>query len=337
MKILVYGAGNIGCIYAAMLNRTGHDVAILARGKRLMEIGERGIVLREFQSGTTTTTKVKVVGRLNLRDAYDLVLVVLPKQHVEEVLPILAANRQTPNVMFFGNNASGSAAMIEALGRERVMLGFPGAAAINNDETIQFLILSGREQPTTIGEIDGSKSKRILEFCSIFRLAGFPMSISTNIDAWLKTHVAEISPTACALYMCGGDIQKLARTPEALKLMLRAVREGHGVLSKLGIPITPRSHRVFRWLPESLLLFLAKRKMNDPSMQIKIGHAMAARHEMKVIAGEFETLIRQSGLATPSIDILRRCLDSTDPDDNETANDSDNEAHARDVSRSVLS
>ncbi len=38
MKILVYGAGNIGSLYAALLKESGQDVSILARGKRLADL-----------------------------------------------------------------------------------------------------------------------------------------------------------------------------------------------------------------------------------------------------------------------------------------------------------
>ena len=54
MKILVYGAGNIGSLYAAKLKNAGNDVAILATGKRLSEIRERGILLQDFLSGDET-------------------------------------------------------------------------------------------------------------------------------------------------------------------------------------------------------------------------------------------------------------------------------------------
>ena len=128
MKILVYGAGNIGSLYAALLKASGQDVSILARGKRLADIREHGIQLEDVVTGKHTTAPVKAVERLDADDDYDLVLVILPKNHVSEVLPILAANRQTPSVMFFGNNAQGPRELIEELGHDRVLLGFPGAA-----------------------------------------------------------------------------------------------------------------------------------------------------------------------------------------------------------------
>lgn len=304
MKILVYGAGNIGSLYAALLRESGQDVSILARGKRLVAIREHGIQLKNVVTGRQTISEVKTVERLAPDDEYDLVLVVLPKNHVSEVLPILAANRPTRSVMFFGNNAAGPGEMIKALGGDRVLLGFPGAAAVGRDQSIHYLILSKQEQPTTIGEVDGRKSDRVQAIASSFANAGFPVAICPNMDAWLKTHVAEISPTANALYMTGVDVHRLARTRDALVLMLRAIREGYRVLSARGIPITPKSHRIFQWLPEPLLVLIMKRMVESDATHIKIGHAIGARSEMKTIADELRALAAGTSIPTPAMDRL---------------------------------
>ncbi len=161
MKILVYGAGNIGSLYAALLKASGQDVSILARGKRLADIHNRGIRLENSVSRERITSDVNAVERLDADDHYDLVLVTLPKNSVWEALPLLAANRQTPSIMFFGNNAAGPQKMTKELGVERVLLGFPGAAAVSRDGCIRYLILSAWEQPTTIGELDGKSSPRL--------------------------------------------------------------------------------------------------------------------------------------------------------------------------------
>ncbi len=329
MRILVYGAGNIGSLYAALLKESGQDVSILARGKRLADIREHGIELEDFVTGKKTTAHVKAVARLDAAEDYDVVLVVLPKNHISEVLPLLRESlsqkslpqkslplksMQTPSFVFFGNNAAGSREMTEALGRERVLLGFPGAAAVSDNHTIRYLILSKREQPTTLGELDGASSVRIEALADALRAAGFPVSICSNMDAWLKTHAAEISPTANALYAAGADIHRLVRTRDAQVLMLRAIREGYSALSKLGIPITPRNHVVFRWLPEPVLLFFARRMLASAMTDIKIGHALGARDEFRALAEEFRELVREAGVPAPSIDILSRHLDlQTEP------------------------
>ena len=309
MRILVYGAGNIGRLYAARLHASGRDVSILARGRRLEEIREHGIRLEEAATGERSTTRVRAVERLEPDDAYDVVLTTLPADAVSGVLPDLAAHRGTPSVLFFGNNVAGPQALVGALGGERVLLGFPGAAGVPVDTNIRYLVLSARQQPTTIGELDGSRSRRIEAIAEALRAAGFPTWVCPDMDAWLKTHAAEIVPTALALYAADTDIRRLARTPDVLLLMLRAIREGHAVLGAHGIPITPASHRVFRWVPGRLLLPIARRAVRSEGMEIKIGHARAARHEMKRLTADLLALAKEASVETPALERLTRHLD----------------------------
>lgn len=304
MRILIYGAGNIGCLYAAKLVESGQDVAVLARGDRYKALCDHGITLENGVSGERTTNSVSIVDRLESGDAYDLVLVALPKPALAEVLPILAANERTSSVMFFGNNAAGPERMISALGRERVLLGFPGAAAIPHDGAIRYIITSRREQPTTIGELDGMRSERIAAIENLFEKAGFPVSICANMDAWLKTHVAKILPTAGALSYAGGHAAQLATNREALRLMVRAIREGLDVLRANNIPISPPNHRVLQWLPESLIVVIIRRMFLGETIAIKIGHAEQAQCEFRLLTQEFLALNAATRIPTPAMDRL---------------------------------
>jgi 2-dehydropantoate 2-reductase len=135
LNILVYGAGVIGSIYAARLQESGQNVSILARGQRLQNIHGHGIVLEDVLTGRTTTTRINVVAQLEPEEAYDFV-VVIGKNQVSAILPLLAANNRTPNVLFLHNNAAGPREMINALGRKRVLFGFPGAGGKREDHVI---------------------------------------------------------------------------------------------------------------------------------------------------------------------------------------------------------
>ena len=48
MKILVYGAGVLGSLYAYRLQASGHDVLLLARGQRLEDLRLHGLVLEDL-------------------------------------------------------------------------------------------------------------------------------------------------------------------------------------------------------------------------------------------------------------------------------------------------
>ena len=314
MKILFYGAGVLGSLYAARLQEAGQDVSILARGQRLADIRAYGIVLEDGDTEQQTTTHVNVVERLNPNDAYDLVVVLMRKNCIPAILPVLAANRHTPNILFMSNNAAGPYEMIEALGRERIMLGFPGAGGYFENHKIICKIAAARQQPTTVGELDGQTTSRLQQIVSVFKSAGFPVATSANMDAWLKTHVVEISPLANALYMVGGDNYRLAQTREGVVLLVRAIREGYRVLNALGVPIIPASHKIFSWIPEPILVAIFRRVLNTKTAEIEIaGHANAAHDEMKRIADEFRALARSTSVPTPAIDRLYTYIDPAKP------------------------
>ena len=202
-------------------------------------------------------------------------------------------------------------ALYAAMGRERVNLGFAGAAAITNDGAIRYVITPRPEQPTTIGELDGGRSQRIAAIASTLERAGFPASICANTVAWLKTHVAKILPTAGALFCAGGHAAQLARNREALRLMARAIREGLEVLRANGVPITPSNHRVLQWLPESLIVFIIKRMFSGETIAIKVGHVEHAHHELQPLAQEFRGLNAATRHPTPAMDRLFEHLAST--------------------------
>jgi len=311
MDILVCGAGVTGSLYAAWLHRAGHNVTILARGQRLSDIRQHGIVLDDQYRGARTVDYVPVVERLSTDSKYDLVLVMVRKNQVSDLLPVLAGNQHTPNILFLMNNAAGPAEMIEALGYERVLLGFPGVGGVREGYTVRCVAGTQRRKPQTVfGEPCGLLTPRLDEIAAVLTEAGFRPVVSKNIDAWLKAHVAVVSPMANALYMCAGDNYRLARTRDGIVLMIRAMREGFRVLRARGVPIIPSYVGVLKWMPEPVLVALLSRLLNTRGAELAMaGHARAARDEMRCIADEFRALVHKTDVQTPAIDILYSYID----------------------------
>jgi 2-dehydropantoate 2-reductase len=312
MKILVYGAGVLGSLYAARLRRAGCDVSILARGERLADLQKHGVVLEHALSGVQEVTDVAVVEHLAPDDAYDYVIVLVRKNQVDSVLPILAANHAASNILFMVNNALGYDRWMEAVGRNRLLVGFPGAGGTREGHVVRYIVISGLSQPSTFGQVDAGKTERLVDIVAAIKRAGFPVTICRNMDAWQKTHVAWISPIANAVYMAGGDNYRLANMPEAVRLMIRAIREGFQVLRKLDVPITPSKFRGLLWMPEPLLVALLRRwAATEHCETVATRHANAAVDEMRLLAQEFQQLASSSGIPTPARDEL----DGYIPDD----------------------
>lgn len=311
--ILVFGAGVLGSLYAAKLHQAGFNVTLLARGKRLEELRNNGLQMIDDATGQLEQISIPITDRLQPNDSYDLVLVVIRKNQLLSVLPALAANQSTPNVLFLVNNAEGPDPLIQALGRNRILMGFPGAGGQRVDGVVRYRLASGI-QPTTIGELDGSRTERLECIARVFSQAGLPVAISNNIDAWLKTHVALVSPIANALYLAGGNNYRLARTRDGLVLLIRGLKEGLRVLRSLGIPITPPQYQIFLWLPEPLLVAILQKRLALPQAELVLArHANAARDEMHTLADEFRTLVNQSSESTPALDTLYHYLNPDTP------------------------
>ena len=77
IKILVYGAGVLGCNLARDLFRAGKDVTLLARGNWGEEIQKNGLRIKDNFSPRVSVSRVPVVGELKPEDTYDVIFVAM--------------------------------------------------------------------------------------------------------------------------------------------------------------------------------------------------------------------------------------------------------------------
>lgn len=126
MKILVFGAGVLGCNLAKNLFRAGKDTTLLARGKWAEEIRRNGLRVKNALSHHTSVFRIPVVTELKPDDRYDVIFVAIRYTQLEATMDALRAN-ETKNIIFVGNNvrASETAACLPG---KNVMFAFTSAA-----------------------------------------------------------------------------------------------------------------------------------------------------------------------------------------------------------------
>ncbi len=122
MKILVYGAGVLGCNLARNLLRAGKDVTLLARGNWAAEIKQNGLRIKDKFSLRTSVSRIPVVTELAPDAMYDVIFVVLRYTQLDSVLDTLRANR-TKNIVFVGNNVQ-ARTLAAALPGKNVLFAF---------------------------------------------------------------------------------------------------------------------------------------------------------------------------------------------------------------------
>lgn len=152
LKVLVFGAGVLGSLYAARLQQAGNDVTVVARGQRYEDIKEHGIVLEYFDTKKQTTTLVKAVDSMPADEYFDLCLVPVQKLQLESALEALKVNTRIPAFLFMVNTAEGPQPMIDALGRERVLLGFANAGGERDGHLVR--VMERKGQGVMMGELD---------------------------------------------------------------------------------------------------------------------------------------------------------------------------------------
>jgi 2-dehydropantoate 2-reductase len=201
MKIVVLGSGVQGTLYGVRLARAGHDVTLIARGGRGAELSDRGAAISNALTNRTDVVQLRVIERLTRDTVADLCLICVRREQLDDALPDLVVATRVARFVVMVNHANGSDSLYEALSRQRVVLGFPGAAGAIEDGVDRYVEVS--EQATAI-------EARAPDVAAIIRSAGFRVELVPDMDSWLRRHAIFVTAIAGALYEVDGDPIRLA-------------------------------------------------------------------------------------------------------------------------------
>lgn len=302
MRILVLGAGVIGSVYAAKLLQAGHEVVVLGRGARLADLRAEGLVLQDAESGERSVLAVQCVADVGTGDRFDVVLVPVRAEQLPSTLPLLTAMDDGSDVLIFGNPADHRAEVVAALGG-RALFGFPAAGGTRHGPVVTYVLIS--RQRTMLGEPDGTTTPRVQRLHDVLSDAGFPTTISADIDGWLLGHAAFVVPIAFALYRTGVDAARLAADRATMRLMVLATREAFTALRQDGNHQVPTNLRVLYFLPTMVVVAYWRRVLAGPRGELWFaGHSRAAPEEMRAMATELQGALRRAERPTPHLDRL---------------------------------
>ena len=238
MKILVYGAGVLGCNLARDLFRAGKDVTLLARGNWGEEIQKNGLRIKDKFSPHVSVSRVPVVGELKPEDTYDVIFVVVRYTQLETVLDTLRANR-TENIVFVGNNVRASA-VAAALPGKNVLFAFASSAGHRERDRVASIDL----KKITIGQLAGAPSNERL-IGQIFDGTKYKVDYEPNMEDYLLCHAAFVLPVAFACYKTDGDLKRLKGDTAYLSRLIDANIEGYRAIRNAGHEILPKADTEF--------------------------------------------------------------------------------------------
>lgn len=248
MKILIYGAGVIGCTYGWQLSKAGCDVTVFVRQGKKQSIEESGISIQctDYREKPEKVEKVvfrpNVIDELLPQNEYDYIIVSVREEQLKGLLPALAQSAGKANILFFQNIWD-----VESIKNHFAtgcyFFGFPFmAGGGRKDKTIYSIIADSKYSKTMLGETNGEVTPRITEIANVMEKAGMKPFVSEQIVNWLIPHYVFIAGLSAGIIASGGNMKSFTGNPKIVKKSIKAIREGFQICEQRGI--NPKKEKV---------------------------------------------------------------------------------------------
>ncbi len=241
MRVLIYGAGVIGSLYAALLSETGTEVTVYARGKRLQDLQSKGLLYK--RNGRIETAKVTVISSLNDNDCYEYIFLTVRENQLLTALAELK-NNISPTIVTMVNSLDPYERWEEICGNGRILPAFPGAGGSLEEGVLDAALTPRIIQPTTIGRTDGREN----DLAVLFKRAHIPYQVVNDMHIWQICHLGMVVPIADAYYE-SEDPQRAGEDALLMKNTARRIRNNFRSIKNRGIRLSPVKMQVFLILP----------------------------------------------------------------------------------------
>ncbi len=185
MKFAVMGAGGVGAYFGGLLAKSGHEVALVARGEHLKALQSNGLIVNsvhgDFQLPLQAVEDPAEIGKVDVvlfaTKAFDT------EGAAKQILPILKEDSVVVNLQ----NGVGNEEIIgNVIGHDKVLGGLTYI-----ETTIEAPGVISQKSPKRdiiFGEMNGELTNRAKELLEIFQNAGIPTILSEDInkDIWKK-------------------------------------------------------------------------------------------------------------------------------------------------------
>ena len=294
MRILVYGAGVLGCNLARNLFRAGKNVTLLARGEWAEKIRKNGLRIKDKFSPRVSISCIPMVTELAPDAVYDVIFVVLRYTQLDSVLDALRTNR-TKNIVFVGNNVR-TRALAAALPEKNVLFAFALSAGHRESDRVVSIDL----KKITIGQLRGAVSNAEL-IGEIFGGTKYKVVYEPNMEDYLLCHAAFVMPAAFACYKTDGNLKKLRGNTTYLNRLIDANIEGYRAIKNAGHEILPKGDADFESekYRKTCLRFFKLMCATSLGKLCASDHAMNAIDEMSALNRDIKRFFDENGAAYP--------------------------------------
>lgn len=287
-RILIFGAGVVGSVYALRFAEYGLDVTLLARGKRLEALKRDGLSYND--NGTIKQIAVKTIDKLENDDIYDFIFVPVRYDQAESSLTAIKNNRSTTIVTL--TNTIGYDSWLEIVG-DRLLPGFPGAGGDIKEDVLYAQFGSEKHQGTIFGEINGRTTERVKELAQLFESVHLHYEVEQDILAFHISHTA-LAIVNKHFYTNDGMVDiETARSENILSKIAADIKQNIHLVEQAGVPVIPPETKAMGALPEHEIIARYRQMLsNDFIVDVKLGnHAVSQKAEILLLDKMFYELL----------------------------------------------
>lgn len=237
-QIMVMGAGAVGGYFGGRLAESkSAEVTLIARGKHLEAIQERGLLLKS--GGAEKRLRMPAFRNPEEAAVPDLILFTVKSYDTGEAIQqITSAVTRNTQILTLQNGIENYPKLVKFFGSERVIQGFCKiGAGISAPGVVEHKAFG----EVTVGEQDGSTTQRLEEIRQLFEAVNVPIRISEEItrEVWLKF------TWNCLLNMltAAGNVtvEKIFDYTESKRLCYRLFDEIKAVAAAEGVVLEPEA------------------------------------------------------------------------------------------------
>ncbi|MBF0762167.1 ketopantoate reductase family protein [Dysgonomonas mossii] len=307
MKILIYGAGIVGCTYGWQLSEAGCDITVLVRPGKKESIKQEGITINysDFRSGTKIVKEIvfrpKVIDCLLVDNDFEYIIVTTNNLHLTEILPILKESAGQAHILFFLNMWIDDFREIEKyLSPNQYLFGFPFMAGGGRENNVIHSAISGlKYSHTPLGETDGSITPRVQKIADALEKSNLKPMLYKQIKVWLITHYAVAAGLSAGIIMAGGG-KAFSSDTEILRHTFKAIREGLKICSKIGFDSKSEKSNKLYYLPLFIGTAIAKKVYSNEALCLMFdGHTQHSPDEMQKMLNDIIDCGKNHNIQTP--------------------------------------
>lgn len=247
MKYAIIGAGGTGGILGFYMTKADRDVTLIARGRHLAAMQEKGLAVEKMWDGTTEIIPVKAMDMEHYDEQPDVVLVCVKGYSLEDTIPFIQRVAKPSTIVIPVLNIYGTGAkMQEQLPKLLVTDGCIYVSA--NIKEPGVLIQHGRILRIVYGVRNMSTQKvnikraheemldALKDIKKDFDDSGIDGVLSENIqrDALEKfSYVSPIGAAGLYYHATAADFQREGKQREAFKTMIREIA---ALAEVMGVP-----------------------------------------------------------------------------------------------------